>query len=330
MVGWRCLAVCGLLWPALVLAKSSDALMWLERMEQAQQESYQGIFIHEQRNGLLHSLNVLHLADEQGVREYLQYLDGPERTLVRRGDQLAYLEGSRSDQDLAPLLGGVRTVFSEFERLQTHYQVRVAGNDRVADRAAVVVDVIPQDRHRYGLRIWLDQASGLLLKNLVIDPDDGVLERMQFTQLTTQADLRSGGQGGATFKEPSIAEAVTANVSSNTASTEKTSLPWKAGWVPAGFELLRQGEQASEVVDSPVSTFVYSDGLANFSIFIEANLDPVLNDDRQRKGATSVLSKVMYHQDRYYLVTVVGEIPLGAAERIAVSVQENTLKAPES
>lgn len=327
MVKWRNWIAGGLLWPAFALAKAPDALLWLERMEQAQrQQSYQGTFIHEQRNGLLQSVHVLHLADEQGVRDQLQYLDGPERVLVRSGKHLYFqvADPKAWTQNLASELGPVRQKLSQSEQLQTYYRVELVRDDRVAGRATVVVDLVPQDRHRYGMRLWLDQASGVLLKNLVIDPENGVLERMQFTQFSTQ--LNAGDV------IPTENQTKLSNKANDISLMPEAELPWQASWVPGGFELLRQGVQPSQVTDQPVSALIYSDGLANFSIFVEANHDPVLNDARQRQGATSALSKVMYHQEQYYLVTVVGEIPMGVAERVAVSVQASALpqSKPES
>ncbi len=321
MVAWRSFLVGGLLWPALTLAESSDALVWLERMEQAQrQQSYQGTFIHEQRNGLLHSLRLQHRVDDAGVRDHLEYLDGPERALIRQGQQLYYRAPDQAgSQSLAPDLGRLGQSWAMPERLQSYYRFDLGGDDRVAGRAAVVVDVVPKDRNRYGMRLWLDRETGLLLKNLVIDAESGVLERMQFTEFSTELDAVA-----ARHQQPQPA-----SNAEDTVAEAGEPLPWQASWVPEGFELTRQGQQPSRVTDQPVSALSFSDGLAHFSIFVEANQDPVLNDARQRQGATSVLSKVMFHQGQYFLVTVVGEIPLGTAERIAVSVQANTLARAE-
>ena len=42
-----------------------------------------------------------------------------------------------------------------------HYEVRIAGKDRVAGYAADVIDVMPRDGFRYGYRLWLDHSTRL-------------------------------------------------------------------------------------------------------------------------------------------------------------------------
>jgi sigma-E factor negative regulatory protein RseB len=70
---------------------------------------------------------------------------------------------------------------------------------------------------------------------------------------------------------------------------------------------------------------MYSDGLVGFSVFldsvkglIDGAPEPV---SHLQRGATLVYSRPLLTGAGEYRVTVVGEVPLKAAERIAASVQ---------
>ena len=59
--------------------------------------------------------------------------------------------------------------------LSSYYDVRVAGESRIADRPAVVLAVIPRDQHRYGFELHVDKQTGLPLKSLLLN-DKGQIE----------------------------------------------------------------------------------------------------------------------------------------------------------
>ncbi|MFP5337687.1 MAG: MucB/RseB C-terminal domain-containing protein, partial [Gammaproteobacteria bacterium] len=70
-----------------------------------------------------------------------------------------------------------------------------------------------------------------------------------------------------------------------------------------------------------VSWLSYGDGLAKFSVFLEPLRGALVEDARSQMGPTVAVSKRISTADGDVMVTVVGEVPLGTAERVALSMR---------
>jgi sigma-E factor negative regulatory protein RseB len=66
---------------------------------------------------------------------------------------------------------------------------------------------------------------------------------------------------------------------------------------------------------------MYDDGLARFSVFLESTDGASVTETRTQLGPTVAVSRRLNTVDGEVMVTVVGEIPIGTAERIALSVR---------
>ncbi|HBN9918765.1 TPA: MucB/RseB C-terminal domain-containing protein [Pseudomonas aeruginosa] len=96
---------------------------------------------------------------------------------------------------------------------------------------------------------------------------------------------------------------------------------WRSEWLPPGFTLTRSFMRRSPVTPDPVACLTYGDGLARFSVFIEPLHGAMVGDARSQLGPTVVVSKRLQTDDGGQMVTVVGEVPLGTAERVALSIR---------
>jgi sigma-E factor negative regulatory protein RseB len=96
---------------------------------------------------------------------------------------------------------------------------------------------------------------------------------------------------------------------------------WRSDWLPPGFTLSRVVERRSPASDEQVACLVYDDGLARFSVFLEPLRGVMVEDARSQLGPTAAVSRRLVTDDGDVMVTVVGEIPLGTAERIALSMR---------
>ena len=76
-----------------------------------------------------------------------------------------------------------------------------------------------------------------------------------------------------------------------------------------------------------VTSLMYEDGLARFSLFLEPVSGEAATESRVQLGPTVAVSRRMTTTEGEVVATVVGEIPLGTAERIALSVRSGP--APE-
>lgn len=306
---------------------SSDAGYLLERMAaSAKRLSFQGEFVYQQ-GAQLQTLSVIHQAEAENIseKERILYLDGAPREVIRSGHELffsSYNEGVTRFQhgSLMPVLNKFQSGVSEH-----FYDLKIVGIDRVAGREAVLLLVLPKDRFRYGYQLWLDRVSSLLLKSVLVDDQGKIIERLQFTSLSI-GQLPDDVLALLDRKPSSVDETI--QIRNNPEHSEKPDVPpeWETGWLPDGFVLENSTVRPSPVSKHDVDALIFSDGIANFSVFVEQDDTRVLSQASEQIGALSAVSKIYREGNQYFHVTVVGDIPLGTAERVAVSVRPVKMK----
>ena len=72
---------------------------------------------------------------------------------------------------------------------------------------------------------------------------------------------------------------------------------------------------------SEVTSLLYDDGLTRFSVFLEPLQGAAVPDARVQLGPTAAVTRHLSTPQGDMMATVVGEIPLGTAERIALSMR---------
>ncbi|AXK56158.1 MULTISPECIES: MucB/RseB C-terminal domain-containing protein [Pseudomonas] len=298
----------------VVPAHADEAQGWLQRLGQAeQQQSFQGTFVYE-RNGSFSTHNIWHRVQGGEVRERLVQLDGSAQEVVRVDGRTQCVSGT-----LMAGLGDApdsATRALDPQKLKNWYDLAVIGKSRVAGRQAVIVSVTPRDQHRYGFELHLDRETGLPLKSLLLNDKGQLLERFQFTRLDT-ADVPEDAelQAGADCKPVSL--------DSDKASAIKTAQTWHSDWLPPGFELTSSSARKDPQTKTLVNSLLYDDGLARFSVFLEPLNGATVTDTRTQLGPTVAVSRRLTTPEGEMMVTVVGEIPIGTAERIALSMRSD-------
>ena len=308
---------------------SSDASYLLERMAaSAKSLSFQGEFVYQQ-GAQLQTLSVIHQAEDQNIseKERILYLDGAPREVIRSGNELffsSYNEGVTRFQhgSLMPVINKFQSGISE-----RFYGLKIVGIDRVAGREAVLLLVLPKDRFRYGYQLWLDRVSSLLLKSVLVDDQGKIIERLQFTSLSI-GQLSDDVLALLGRKPSSVDETILIKNNPAKEPSENLDIPpgWETGWLPDGFVLENSSIRPSPVSQHDVDALIFSDGIATFSVFVEQDDTRVLSQASEQIGALSAVSKIYREGNQYFHVTVVGDIPLGTAERVAVSVRPVKMK----
>lgn len=297
---------------------ASDASQWLNRLAQAeQQQSFQGTFVYE-RSGSFSTQDIWHRAQNGKVSERLLQLDGSAQEVLRVNGQTRCVSGA--------LVPGVNVAPSGSPRsldplkLMSWYDLAVGGESRVAGRAAIIVTMTPKDPYRYGFELHLDRETGALLKSLLLNDKGQLLERFQFTRFepSNPTDL----QLTATQNCTQIAEAPPVKSS-------PASIDWRSDWLPPGFELISSGTRKAGDGKTTVSNLLYGDGLAKFSVFLEPLNGAKATDGRTQLGPTAAVSRRTSTAKGDVMVTVVGEIPIGTAERIALSMRPMDAQAQQ-
>ncbi|MFF5864952.1 MucB/RseB C-terminal domain-containing protein [Pseudomonas sp. NPDC012596] len=302
--------------PALAANSSPEASEWLNKLAQAEQkQSYQGSFVYE-RNGSFSSHDIWHRVQDGKVSERLLQLDGTAQEIVRVDGKVqcvsgALASGVSSLPDAAPRM-------LDPLKLMSWYDLSVQGKSRVAGRDAVIVSLSPRDQHRYGFELHLDRKTGLPLRSLMLNEKGQLLERFQMTSLDTD-NLPTDAQLHASAACKPVERVASAK-------TEAVA-GWRSDWLPPGFELINSTVRRDPTRDSAVSSLMYDDGLARFSVFLEPVKEDASADVRTQLGPTSAVSRRLNTPKGKVMVTVVGEIPLGTAERIALSMRPQDAQA---
>lgn len=293
-------------------AHADEAQDWLTRLGRAeQQQSFQGTFVYE-RNGSFSTHDIWHRVQNGQVRERLLQLDGSAQEVVRVDGRTQCVSGT-----LVAGLGNSPDAPSRAldpQKLNQFYELAVIGKSRVAGRNAVIVSITPRDQYRYGFELHLDHETALPLKSLLLSDKGQLLERFQFTRLNTSVvpDDRD--------LQPSAECAPIAVASSKAAKVQSTET-WHMEWLPPGFQLTTRSARKDIHTKTTIDSLMYSDGLARFSVFLEPVSDAGVTEARTQLGPTVAVSRRLNTVDGEMMVTVVGEIPVGTAERIALSVR---------
>ena len=267
----------------------------------------------------LATYRVVHKVVDGVERERIEHLDGPRREVLRIGDRIVCAL-QPGDELLAldgalPATPNVGVFARRFDRMGDSYRVQLRGHDRIAGRNAVRLAITPHDQDRFGYQLWLDEDTGLLLRSELRDVEAAELEIFQF------ASVRIGDGVDAADLAPATPNAILHDLAQPAAPPPAAAQPspWRAGWVPRGFHMASAGRQAPAGA-AGLGTMVFSDGLAAFSVFIEAMPQDGANNVVSRRGATVVLTHAKPGGATAHLVTVVGEVPVTTARRVAASV----------
>jgi sigma-E factor negative regulatory protein RseB len=296
-------------------APRSEA-QWIQAARAAaQRTNYTGTIIY-QAGGEMTSSRITHVFDGSKSHERIQTLDGKPREYLRK----------RSDSDdevqcLIPesrkILVEKRSVEESFPALSSaspdeilqRYEARLGPVERVAGIDAQSVALEPRDNLRYAYRLWLDRATGLLLRAQTLNERREVIEQIGFS------DVRIGERIDRAALKPAWATEGWSVVRSDYRKTDLA----RQGWIvpaPDGFrktkEVLRRMHAAEAM------QVVFADGLATISVFIEpgAAVDDPPAEVRTH-GPTSAYSRRVSAA----LVTVVGEVPPGTIRAVAQSVE---------
>lgn len=298
----------------------------LQRMADAdQQQNYQGIFILRKSDSLS-TLRVTHGNDDNGVWESMETLNGELRKVVRRDNKVVSvfperkLVTIRSNAKKQPLHWQLP---ENIKQLESSYSIKQMADDRIARHPTLVVDLIPNDKLRYGYRYWIDKNTGMLLRCDLVTEANEVVEQMMFTSLDylTQPpqppfDLRQFQHyEQLLLDEPEI-------------DAERSApLQWVVNELPAGFRLTQSTMRYSQLSDAQnagdqqarkpdLLHLVYSDGLASVSVFIEKNE----GIEKHLNGVSSMGAVNAYGTPvGDYFVTVVGEVPVKTVQLMAQS-----------
>ena len=295
---------------ALLLVSSAPAFAavdepaeWLDRMASALRgKDYQGVFTY-MRGSTFQTIRIVHQVKDGKETERLYNMSGEVREVLREGEEVVCFHPEGEELvDHTTQIGPFSPAFSEKVLASRNlYKLSMHGKGRIAGRSTVNLNISPMNQDRYGYKIWLDEETGLLLQSHLIDRGR-IREIFQFTSL----DI------GNPVLDNELASAITGETKSHRLSlevTDRSEKPvWRVSWLPNGFRPMRvHGNRLH-----------FSDGLATFSVFVEKSNAASLPEITTTVGGTVVITRRFKKSGPQ--ITVVGEVPVQTARRVAESV----------
>lgn len=291
-----------------------SALGYLNAMAQSHvHENYEQIYIFQEGEDEMGAWRYRHT--RQDSKEYAQLisLDGLREEFLLQGNVVGYFGYSqpfslKTDKilDYRPSI-----LYTDFNQLEGYNFIDM-GKDRVADKIARVIRIVPNDDFRYQYRLWIDEQSKLLLKSELSDRSGLVLELFKVQSLKLDDELLNMAEVIRSITLPPL-------ISSQN-DGEIQSLNWNPKWLPKGFKLRAIGKQQlpdGELVDSQI----YSDGIFSFTLYLAKSQGSPLREHFWQDGKTTLYTQSVENHD----VIIVGEIPLATARHL---LQEIELKSP--
>lgn len=299
-------------------AEPELAQKWLERMaESVNGLSYRGTFVY-QHEGRLETMRLIRRTHGDDQRERLYALSGPAREIIRDNEKVTcYLpsdgavrvDWQQSSNPFADVLP------DDIALLTVHYRFELQGRERIAEREAQVVAVLPRDSFRYGYRLWMDVEHGLLLRSDLLNEQGDVLEQLVFTELEVVDNvpeqwLRPEIEADMiiSFERPDPREL----------QAEPHEEPtWTVADLPPGFGLRSYRLRNLPGSSNPVEHLLYSDGLASVSVYIESERAERAFAGGSRVGVVNAFG----HWEDGLQFIVVGEVPANTVTQIGRSLE---------
>jgi sigma-E factor negative regulatory protein RseB len=297
-------------------AIADTAMDWVQKMSDAMRNlSYQGNFVYMHDNRL-EGMQIIHYRDGSGEKERLVSLNGEAREVIRDNENLTCIwPSSRKVIVDVSRKNSFSPIFipEDIARLEKFYRMELLGKDRVANMQTVVVHIDPRDKYRYGMKFWINEDNGLLMKSSMLDEQGRVVEEVMFTSLK----LYQGDDRPVIDTMPPLNDGYTLlrYHSGDNSRSFAADNAWQLNAVPGGF--WRESVLRRKLPDSEdfVQQMVYTDGLASLSVFIEKKND-LTQSGLSTMGAVNAFIRILDDHS----VTAIGEVPAITVQQIAESV----------
>lgn len=293
-----------------VAAEQYDPSDWLKRMATAvQTANYEGTVIRIQ-GGRADALKVIHRVEDGVIQEKVVAQEGSGLEIIRNGNEVHCILPDRRSV-LVEQWDDRSTLFSTLPssdvRFGNEYDIAIVREERVAGRPALLLAIRPHDTYRFGHRIWLDKETAFPLQTQLINSEGIAIEQVKFADITLNGEIHASALASSYstdnfrwFNQPSqhVSHAIETR--------------WTSDRLPTGFRVVSTHAEKMPGSDNDVTHILYSDGLANVSVFIAPQSGEVAQGDSRVGGSNSYTVVVDDHR-----VTAVGEVPVITVKQIA-------------
>lgn len=249
--------------------------------------------------------------DDDTQIEQLSLLNGPGFENIRVNDVVSVFQpgyppysmyGNAIDGPIPYAL------LHEPNQLQMSYQFLLVGRNRISGRAAQQIRITSIDKTRYGYHLWLDEETGMLLKLNMHGLDGKLLQQIQVTQLRIDDRV---AEVFSQLQQDNLPRVI------NVVTPPQRKHEWTLAFLPEGMKPVKQDIHQLAITGQVAEYSLFSDGLVNVSVYIQAATGAFQDDVNLNNGANTVHSRT----DGKVQVTVVGDIPLVTAQLMAKSIE---------
>jgi sigma-E factor negative regulatory protein RseB len=291
---------------------AADPLSWIKRLAtQASSLSYEVSFVLSRPSTETQPYLWRHaVLDNNNTVEQLSLLNGPGFEHIRYNQVVSIFEPGFPPYSIpgAAIDGPIPSVLlTNPDELKEGYEFVLVGRSRISGRAAQQLRIVPRDKTRYGYHVWLDEDSGMLLKLNMYDLNGKLLEQIQVTQLTVSERIKDVFES---LQLSSLPRVITMK------NPPQRNHEWQVNFLPLGMHRVKQDTHRLAITGQIVEYSMLSDGLVDVSIYIQQASPAFAEGVEYKLDTQSVLSRT----NGRVQVTVVGEIPLVTAARIAESI----------
>ncbi|AZL85653.1 MULTISPECIES: sigma-E factor regulatory protein RseB [Aliivibrio] len=288
---------------------SAEAL--LHQMDEASHSlNYELSYILVKKNSI-EPFMYRHSHTKDMTLSHLVYLSGSMREVIRRNDEISYLEqGSKpfsiqSEAIVAPIIPLLHKNVAE---LNQYYDFISMGRAREAGSPTQVIRIVSKDGARYSYVVWIDERSKLPLRTDLVSRDGDIIEQYRVVSYTVNDQITE-------FMKKRLGTVELPKVLKIPAATNEAAM-WSVNWIPQGFKKINFNRYRLSMNQRSVESKMFSDGLFNFSVYISEADKLSHKEQLVTQGRRSLHSYIKGE----YEISVVGDIPTVTAKRIANSV----------
>ena len=267
-------------------------------------------------------------SEEESVYQSVEALNGMPRKIIREENSLyCYFPGKKKVVKDNWGAGGsvVNSLFSSYaehlnpKSVESYYQIRLLADDsiqRVADREAILLELIPNDEFRYKQKIYLDKETSLLLKLEVFDEGGNVMRSQMFTSIDygdfaveahpLNIEDKVKGWDVVDFSvDDRMLEDADQYTSIDSESIKIKGINCDIPSEYQGYKYQNSIARHNEMSDM-TEQYNFSDGLFSFSVFVaEVSDENKMDNVFLKKGAINNYMKVLNNKQ----MVLMGEVP---------------------
>lgn len=302
-----------------VLASEDDWQLLQKAAIGARILSYKGVFVCQSAKQVK-SVEITHMYDGQHEFARNVVLDGaPREVFNQSGNVVIYnprngkiVIEKRRAQNMFPAI-----LPTDLYSIRSAYNLRSDEGERVAGRSAQVLVLEPKDALRYSYRFWVDTEYGLLLKSVMFNHRNEVLESIGFTQVSLMNTVELD------WFKPKIDhnKNYVMEQEQELIADSGSPIDWEIKMLPAGYRKVDQMVRKVQGKSEPITHLIFSDGLAFVSLFIEHVAKPTKEKPTPKNMLTTTGNTSFYaNVNKGHLVTVMGDVPEATVVQIAHAI----------